>query len=65
MYHLTLIGGVLVPLRVSDGRFWWGALLLETKVFHHICSLFVLILTIFVILNCRIANKVINLSSFK
>ena len=57
MYHLTLIGGVLMPIRVSDGRFWWGALLLETKVFH--------ILTIFVILNCRIANKVINLSSFK
>ena len=40
MYHLTLIGGVLVPLRVSDGRFWWGALLLETKVFNHIYSLF-------------------------
>ena len=34
MYHLTLIGGVLVPLRVTDGRFWWGALLLETKVFR-------------------------------
>ena len=34
MYHLTLIGGVLMPLRVTDGRFWWGALLLETKVFR-------------------------------
>ena len=34
MYHLTLIGSVLVPLRVTDGRFWWGALLLETKVFR-------------------------------
>ena len=34
MYHLTLNGGVLMPLRVIDGRFWWGVLLLETKVFR-------------------------------
>ena len=34
IYHLTLIGSVLVPLRVSDGRFWLGALLLETKLFR-------------------------------
>ena len=34
MYNLTLIGGVLVPLRVTDGRLWWGARLLETKVFR-------------------------------
>ena len=31
MYHLMLIGGILV---VTDGGFWWGALLLETKVFR-------------------------------
>ena len=29
---LTLIGSVLMPLRVTDGKFRKGALLLETKV---------------------------------
>ena len=32
--HLTLISGVVVPLRVTDGRFYLGALLLEMKVFR-------------------------------